>query len=386
MEKHRKWQSLWYSQQVPFYTEIADLSHRSVEGRFHCRLSGSSVRLHFTNKGNTGPLAVREAVFMRERHGAEAEAYTVTVGGAENFAIPEGASFYSDALDLLVSAGDTLVLKIFFDSPTRVSAVSMTWSRENWTACCGDGASYRFLGDDPYEKTAIPAVDHIDILPDTAVKAVSCFGDSLTAMGYYTDALSAMAGGSAAFTVRNNGINGNRLLYGAPDCPELPGAGRCFGEAGRSRFFADVYGGGTDDLPDPDIVFVLIGANDCRLGFAPGAAREIPAASELEDAVKAIAETVHTRGGRILVGTVPPIYLADDTVRNKCDEIRQGFNAWIRSSGEIDAFADIDRAVRDPEYPVRTRADLCLADHVHFNKEGGAAAAQCIIEKLNDLF
>ena len=64
MKKSGKWQSLWYSQQVPFHTEIADLSDKSVQGRFQGGLSGSAVRIHFANRGDTGPQEIRRAVLI----------------------------------------------------------------------------------------------------------------------------------------------------------------------------------------------------------------------------------------------------------------------------------------------------------------------------------
>lgn len=59
------------------------------------------------------------------------------------------------------------------------------------------------------------------------------------------------------------GIGGNRVLYDACYVEEIPGHGKCFGEAGVKRFERDVY----EDMA-PDIVFLMEGVNDCTHGLA----------------------------------------------------------------------------------------------------------------------
>jgi lysophospholipase L1-like esterase len=60
------------------------------------------------------------------------------------------------------------------------------------------------------------------------------------------------------------------------------------------------------------------------------------------------------------------------------EAMRQAVNAWIRTSGKLDAVADFDAATRDPTQPARLRPELDSGDHIHPNDAGNAAMVGAI--------
>jgi hypothetical protein len=58
--------------------------------------------------------------------------------------------------------------------------------------------------------------------------------------------------------------------------------------------------------------------------------------------------------------------------------VRTALNRWIRESGEFDAVADFDAAVRDPASPERLRRGYDSGDHLHPNDAGMLALASAV--------
>ena len=57
---------------------------------------------------------------------------------------------------------------------------------------------------------------------------------------------------------------------------------------------------------------------------------------------------------------------------------RQAVNAWIRTSGELDAVIEFDAATRDPAQPTRFLPQYDSGDHLHPNDAGYRAMANAI--------
>jgi len=57
---------------------------------------------------------------------------------------------------------------------------------------------------------------------------------------------------------------------------------------------------------------------------------------------------------------------------------RQAVNGWIRTTDEVDAVADLDRAMRDPGAQDRPLPACDSGDHLHPNTDGYRATAESI--------
>jgi len=63
------------------------------------------------------------------------------------------------------------------------------------------------------------------------------------------------------------------------------------------------------------------------------------------------------------------------TASERGEEIRTSVNQWIRTSKAFDAVVDFDAVVRDPQHPIRIRAEFDPGDHIHPNDTGNQAMA-----------
>lgn len=85
----------------------------------------------------------------------------------------------------------------------------------------------------------------------------------------------------------------------------------------------------------------------------------------------------HTHGIQVIGATVTPAE-GQRQVTERMQAMRTAVNQWIRTSRAFDAVVDLDAAVRDPEHPLRLRAEFDSGDHIHLNDAGNQAMADAI--------
>jgi lysophospholipase L1-like esterase len=154
--------------------------------------------------------------------------------------------------------------------------------------------------------------------------------------------------------VANAGISGNTVSV-QPN-PYDP-TGQCCGPPAPQRLDRDVL-----SVPGLRTVLLLEGTND--LGGGDNAA---PAsASQVIDAMRAIADRVHAHHARIVASSILPMCNPAGSDKEKA---RLAVNAWIRTSHVFDAVLDFDAVLRDPADPTVMIADL-RTDCYHPNAAG----------------
>lgn len=118
----------------------------------------------------------------------------------------------------------------------------------------------------------------------------------------------------------------------------------------------------------------LRGVHATRLA-ASAASRRSPApftaVVEVVIGLITVTETVLIATGRAAVWNLAVLSPGFDNPEN--EELRQRINRWIRTSGEFDAVADLDQALRDPAAPATLAPAYDSGDHIHLNDAG----AQC---------
>jgi lysophospholipase L1-like esterase len=110
-------------------------------------------------------------------------------------------------------------------------------------------------------------------------------------------------------------------------------------------------------------------------GLMPGMPEsERATAADIITGYRMLIARAHLHDLRIVGCTLPPIGGAP-VFTPEFEDIRQRVNRWIRDSGEFDAVADLDAALRDPAAPTRVPAELLSGDGVHPNDAGQARIA-----------
>ncbi|MFJ6748585.1 SGNH/GDSL hydrolase family protein [Streptomyces sp. NPDC091266] len=338
---------------------------------------GTSARIKLSNRYGTGPLEVSGATLARTDTGAAVLPGTgvgLTFGGASSVTVPAGSEVHSDAAEMRVAAFDALTVSLYFARPTGPA----TFHAQAFTT------AHRAAGDqlgaaDPavFTETTVSWY-HLSALELAGGEAredtVVVFGDSLTD-GFastvdgnrrYSDALAErLAARGTPRPVLNLGIGGNLLLNDSA----------WFGERAGARFGRDVL-----DQPGVRSVVVLVGLND--IGFSEV---DLPSykpspdnpVAELIAGYRDLIGQAHAAGVRVTGATVLP-FKGSEYHTPAAEAKRKEVNAWIRTSGEFDAVADLAAVFADPDDADALAVRYDSGDHKHPNDAGYRAMAEAV--------
>jgi lysophospholipase L1-like esterase len=178
-----------------------------------------------------------------------------------------------------------------------------------------------------------------------------------------------------------SGIGGNRLLHNGNTLPGTPfaGLGPLFGDSALARFDRDVAA-----QPGARYVIVLLGINDIGQPTSFSPPSEAVSTQEMIFGYRQLIARAHELGLRIYGATMTPFQNTTITgYYNAANEAKRlAVNRWIRTSGEWDGVIDFDRAVRDPNQPLRMLPVYDSGDHLHPNDAGMRAMADAIPLRL----
>ncbi|MFI2030682.1 SGNH/GDSL hydrolase family protein [Streptomyces buecherae] len=372
---------------------------------------GSAARIKLSNRYGERPLRISGATIARSAGGAAVRPQTLrklTFGNRPSVTIPAGGEGASDAAPLRVSAFDTVTVTLYFAEPTGpatfhaqayahsyrargdhrgdrtgsafgertrswyyLSDVELTGDRSTHTPHSGRIAEQADGGANP---DAPEASDGASRPGASRRGAVVAFGDSITD-GYgstvdankrYPDQLAErLSAAGRARPVLNAGIGGNLLLNDSA----------WYGDRALDRFERDVL-----DKPGVSSVIVFEGLND--IGFSEV---DLPtykpnpqlSATQLIDAYREVIARARAKGVRVVGATILPFKGAEYHTP-RAEAKRQQINAWIRTSGEFDAYVDFAAALADPTDPLALDPAYDSGDHKHPNDAGYRAMAEAI--------
>lgn len=388
-----EWKTSWSYVPLNYGVTIGALEKITQQTTFWNNINGKKVRVKFSNIYGTDPLILKEVMIsqkIKNTNDVLNRTY-LTLNNKREIVIPPGQSFYSDAVELDVHAGMSLVLSIYFEEKTDVNASCCSWSKESWRTSYVLGNAVESSEDDAlYESYEVfPFIDkymmqsevlvgisEINILTEDAVKIVTLFGDSITHMSFYADALAEML--YKAFpgkvSVLNKGIGGNKMLTDASYLQDIPGHGQSSGNAAIKRFEKDVYGSET-----PDYVLILVGVNDLMHPYLLNQLDALPQIEDLISAYTLLANNAHARGSKVYFSTILPLKHVKTPFGPEGEAIRCAVNAWLRSQKVADGVFDFALSVSKSIDCMRD--DLHIGDGLHPNKAGGIVMAETV---LND--
>ncbi|ACZ84560.1 SGNH/GDSL hydrolase family protein [Streptosporangium roseum] len=339
-------------------------------------VGGVAVRVRLSNAYGSTPLKVTGATIARTANGAAIRPGSLrhlTVKRARSFTIPAGAELASDAVPLPLGALDSVTVTFYLAAPTGPA----TYHAQALAT------SYRSAGDHRADSGATAFaqtsqswyyLSGVDVIGAPRRDGVVAFGDSLTdgygarpeADNRYPDELAErLAAAGRARAVLNQGISGNRVTVDS----------EWLGDKATSRFRRDVL-----SQPGVGAVVILEGINDIGMSEAPspmGAPPTEVSAQELIAAHRDLIRQARAGGLRVIGATLPP--MKGSRYYNARSEIkRDEVNAWIRTSGEYDAVADLDRALASPADEDQLDPAYDSGDHLHLNDAGYRATAHAI--------
>lgn len=352
--------------------------NRTIRQIVRLSAGGSRLRLRITNEYGTAPLvigAARVALADAEGRPIGDTERAVTFGGQVSVAVPAGAPWLSDPIDLAVDDLALLSVSLFFPESTGPCTCHATGMQTAFVSEPGDHTSGAFEPAETIQARAF--LSGVDVLTD-ARGVIVALGDSITdgvgstpgANRRWPDLLAERLTEHGRFGVVNHGISGNRVL--------ADGAG----VSALARFDRDVL-----SVPGATHVIVFEGVNDLGLAFGTfgppgGGGFGLPSGIDVnvESMIAAYRQLI-ARGraaGLTVIGATIAPYEGAAYYSEQGEAVRQAINRWIRDSGEFDAVLDFDAVLRDPERLSRIRDGFHSGDFLHGSDAGYRAIADSI--------
>lgn len=382
-----EWRTTWGYLPVNFNTIIATLENITQRTYFWNNINGKKVRILFSNKYSDEKL-VFDRVVLAIKQGEELlNATDITCNGQNKIVIEGGQEFYSDEIDFRTLAGSDLVLTCYIKEKVYVKCACANWSDGNWYTEyvteenhileCKD--VYPFMKEDIYKYTVLPGISRIEVLTDQDVKQVTLFGDSITHMSYYCNALMEYLYKKypGKISVVNCGYGGNRILRDASFAENIPGHGKCAGPAAIKRFEDDIF-----HYQCPDYIFLLEGINDLMHPYFFNRMDELPKTEELIQAYKNFAKIAGKKGSQIYFSTVMPFESKEYPFGCEGEKVRNEFNGWIKEQNSSDGVFDFAGSLADCDKPFKLKDSFHIGDGLHPNQLGGEKMAKVVIKTM----
>ena len=378
---NRHWVGTWAASPAPSESDVAFNNH-TLRMNPRISLGGERLRVRISNAYGNRPLAIGAArIALRDKGPAAIPGSDrkLTFGGSDGATIAAGAVLVSDPVDLNAPALADLAVSIHLPGEVLANfSITGRYARQtNYVSPPGDFTREAVmpvgsLSDQWY------FLSGVDVLADSAAGGVVTLGDSLTdgnistidAFCRWPDQLARrlIARGGRPMAVMNQGLGGNRILYDLR------------GESGLRRFDRDV-------LAQPGVThaIVMLGTNDLRNRWAKP--EEEATGEQMIAGLKQMAVRAHGRGIKIIGATLTP-FGNETFMANAWNPTRERHrvlvNTWMRESGDFDAVADFDAAVRDPEIPTQMAAKWDCGDGLHQSDAGYCHMADAIDLALFD--
>jgi lysophospholipase L1-like esterase len=375
MRDSAHWVGTWTAAPCP--AEGAAFSNHTLRMIPRVSVGGSRLRVRISNAYGTRPLAIgATCVGLRGTGPAVVPGSNrrLTFGGEHSATIAAGALIVSDPVALEFAPLSDLAVSVHLpgDLPTTFGITGKYARQTNYISPPGDFTAEENmpvgrLTDDWY------FISGVDVVAPNEAGGIVAVGDSLTDANISTHdghhswpsqlarRLVARQRGRP-MAVMTQGLGGTRILHDIR------------GDSGLRRFDRDV-------LAQPGVTHtvIMLGTNDLR--NRPGRAEEEVTAAQMIAGLKQFAVRGQARGIKVIVATITPFEnetFLPGAWNPKREAVRQAVNEWLRKSGDFDAIADFDRALRDSDHPTRMLPVYDCGDHLHPSDAGYRAMGDAI--------
>ncbi len=348
------------------------LANNTLRQSMFPTLSGSRVRVRFSNEFGTAPVTLQSATIATSAGGSQVQGGSVVsllFAGQPGVTIAPGEALYSDAAEFAVEALRPVSVTTAFgaigaDITGHPGSRTTSFIANGIAAVDGEAFASVAQTDHWY------VVSNIDVERTDEAGAVVVLGDSITdGRGSVTngntrwpDFLARRLKASeemANVSVLNLGIGGNAVLEGG------------LGPTARSRFDSQVL-----EQPGVRWVVVLDGVNDLG-GIGTRGAQEM--ADAMVGAYEEFIDKSHAAGLLIYGATLLPFAGSGYAANQNALVARNLINDFILDSGRFDASIDFTPAVANPGDATRLRQEFLFEnDFLHLNPAGLEAMGNAV--------
>ena len=350
------------------------LSNNTLRQIVRVSLGGNNLRIRFSNEFSNSPVTMKAVQIAVSGGSGTIEGSTVKevkFNGLSEITMGPGVAITSDPVSFDLKPRMDLAITIYFGQ-TSPDVTGHPGSRTT---------SYLYTGNQMAAMDSVGSVptDHwyvingLEVTAEASSAAVAILGNSITdgrgsgtnRQNRWPDILAERLLNNPSTRqvgVLNMGIGGNCVLKD------------CLGPSAISRMDRDI-------LQQKKIRWFIImeGVND--IGQIRSGASAAQVASDLIAAYGKMIDQAHAQNILAYGATITPIggsfYYSEDR-----EKARSTVNAWIRTSGRFDAVIDLDKAMQDPENPVKIISTAHDGDFLHPNESGHKIMGEAVDLKL----
>ncbi|MGN0027153.1 MAG: hypothetical protein ACI33I_09160, partial [Clostridium sp.] len=201
-----EWKTAWSYCSINYDTTIGSVSDLTQRTYFKNNISGNKIKLKFSNIYAKEDLTLDKVVVgSRKSNDKEISNFiNVTYQGKEKIVIKSGEEFYSDDIYFDILAGDEFVISMYVKDKTNIQSACSTWAARSWHTEYIKGGDFTetqnisgeksedifpFVKADVNKSNIVFGISEIKVFTNKNIKTVVLFGDSITHMSYYYDAL-----------------------------------------------------------------------------------------------------------------------------------------------------------------------------------------------------
>ena len=354
---------------------LLNFSDQTLRQIVHTSVGGERVRVVFSNRFGTEPLAIGAAhIALRAEDVAidPTSDQELTFSGRATTAIPAGAVVVSDPVNLTVPGLSDLAIDLYLPGDTASTPSPLTvHTRALQTSYASTRGNHAGAAELPVLRPISSwfFLSRVEVAAAGGTGVVVAIGDSITdgsgstpdANGRWTDHLARRLMESTAngMGVLNAGIAANFLLRDVLGANVL------------ARFDRDV-------IVPTGVTHVVVssGINDI------GSSRQASSAPTEADVIaghRQLIARAHAHGLKIIGVTVTPFRGSTLLAWTPESEAkRQAINEWMRTSGAYDGVIDFDAVLRDESDPAKLHPRYASDDGVHPNEAGYMAMAAAV--------
>jgi lysophospholipase L1-like esterase len=346
------------------------LSHNTLRQVVQVSLGGDNLRVRFSNEFSTSPVimnAVQIAVSKGDSIIVPGTEEALKFDGETKVTIEPGTAIISDPFKFALEPLSSVAITIHFNN-TSPDITGHPGSRTTSYLLPGNEVSkVNFANSFKTDHWYI--INGIDVLAEESAAAVVVLGNSISdgrgsgtnKQNRWPDELARRLQEdpeTRKVAVLNQGIGGNCVLRD------------CLGPAALNRFERDVIG-----ATGVRWLIILEGIND--IGQIPDAESAPEVADDLIAAYVQMIDSAHSKNIRVYGATLLPF--GDSFYDTEYREAaRNTINNWIRNGSRFDAVIDLDKALGDPENPLKLLPAADTGDHLHPNEAGHRMIAEAI--------
>ena len=343
-----------------------------------CAFGGNKIRLHFSNFCGTEAVTLNRvtvAPAVSDREINPKDAVLMTFGGKECVTLKAGEEVFSDEIPFRVKPLGSVSVSFYLKDFTLMrSAVVIKGPLSKGFFSLGDQSLTSVLPLNGTRSTdTFYFLTGVDLLTDDDKRAIICYGDSITAQSWADYfAIECMNDPYNTTSVVRRAASGTRILR-EYKCITY----ESYGLSGKHRFEREI-----STVSGADTVIIQQGINDIihPVGtdinpFRPMS--DLPDLKELQEGYKYYIDVAKKYGLEVYAGTLLPIY-GWRTYAPFREELKEGFNGWLRTLTTVEGCIDFDKAVCDKRDERAFAEGMDSGDHLHPSEEAYKIMAKLV--------